>query len=129
MHRHHRSLTDNKIFMKALPAAAGIVCTILCTLIFSALAYFILEDIRFTRLFNTLSLCAGGAAGGYVCGKYSRHNGLAGGALCGLEIYAAMTAASLAVTGDLPETGKLLFLAASGAVGGICGVNSPHPGP
>lgn len=127
MGRHRQSLWTNTLFSFAVPIAAGAVCTGSCCIFFSALTFFILGTMQFTGVFTAVSAAAGGFVSGYICGKYRRRRGLADGMICGGVLSLILTAAAMAVFGDLPEVWKLILLIVSGAVGGVVGVNSKRP--
>ncbi|MGN1480907.1 TIGR04086 family membrane protein [Porcipelethomonas sp.] len=72
-------------------------------------------------------LCAGGFASGFRFGKLRRHKGIAGGFLCGLclgmitMIFGLCYMRSFAFFNMIKN---LILLCMSGAVGGVCGVNT-----
>ena len=127
MGSHRQSPWTNNLFSFAVPIAVGAVCTGACCILFSALTFFILETMQFIGIFTGVSAAAGGVVSGYICGKYRRRRGLADGIICGGVLCLILTAAAVAVWGDLPELWKLILLICSGAIGGVMGVNSKRP--
>lgn len=126
MRRHRQSLWTNTFFSFAVPVSAGIVCIILCSVIFSALAFFVFGNMMFANIFTVLSLSVGGFSSGYLCGKYRRHRGLIDGIICGCVLYAVIFAVGN-LSGEFTDIKKLLLLVVAGAVGGVSGVNSKRP--
>lgn len=126
MRRHRQSLWTNTFFSFAVPVSAGIACIILCSVIFSALAFFVFGNMMFANIFTVLSLSVGGFSSGYLCGKYRRHRGLIDGVICGCVLYVIIFAVGN-FTGEFTDIKKMLLLAAAGAVGGVSGVNSKRP--
>ena len=126
MRRHRQSLWTNTFFSFAVPVSAGIVCIILCSVIFSALAFFVFGNMMFANIFTILSLSVGGFSSGYLCGKYRRHRGLIDGIICGCVLYAVIFAVGN-LSGEFTDIKKLLLLVVAGAVGGVSGVNSKRP--
>ncbi len=126
MRRHRQSLWTNTFFSFAVPVSAGIVCIILCSVIFSALAFFVFGNMMFANIFTVLSLSVGGFSSGYLCGKYRRHRGLIDGIICGCALYAIIFAVGN-ISGEFTDIKKLLLLVVAGAVGGVSGVNSKRP--
>ncbi len=126
MRRHRQSLWTNTFFSFAVPVSAGIVCIILCSVIFSALAFFVFGNMMFANIFTVLSLSVGGFSSGYLCGKYRRHRGLIDGIICGCVLYVIIFAVGN-ISGEFTDIKKLLLLVVAGAVGGVSGVNSKRP--
>lgn len=126
MRRHRQSLWTNTFFSFAVPVSAGIICIILCSVIFSMLAFFVFKNMMFAVIFTVLSLFAGGFASGYICGKYRRHRGLIDGVICGMVLYALFFAVG-AFAGEFTDIKKMLLLVVAGAIGGVSGVNSKRP--
>lgn len=126
MRRHRQSLWTNTFFSFAVPVLAGTACIILCSLIFSVLAFFVFRNMMFADIFTVLSLLVGGIVSGYLCGKYRRHRGLIDGIICGCVLYAMIFAVGN-FTGEFTDIKKLLLLVVAGAVGGVSGVNSKRP--
>lgn len=126
MRRHRQSLWTNTFFSFAVPVSAGIVCIILCSVIFSALAFFVFGNMMFANIFTVLSLSVGGFSSGYLCGKYRRHRGLIDGIICGCVLYAVIFAVG-SLSGEFTDIKKMLLLVVAGAVGGVSGVNSKRP--
>ena len=75
----------------------------------------------------TAAIVLSGFSGAFLCGKYRRKHGIAEGTLCGIIIFALITVISVVITDNIPDLKKLVLLALSGAVGGVCGVNSKRP--
>lgn len=126
MRRHRPSLWTNTFFSFAVPVSAGIACILLCSMIFSVLAFFVFRNMMFADIFTVLSLVTGGIASGYLCGKYRRHRGMIDGIICGTVLYSLILAVSV-FSGEFADIKKLLLLVVAGAVGGVSGVNSKRP--
>ncbi len=126
MRRHRQSLWTNTFFSFAVPVSAGIACILLCSVIFSVLAFFVFGNMMFADIFTILSLSAGGVSSGWICGKYRRHRGLIDGIICGCALYAIIFVTG-DIFGEIADIRKLLLLVVAGAIGGISGVNSKRP--
>ena len=76
---------------------------------------------------STAALGIGAYAGGYVCGKRQRRNGLLSGVLCGVFIFLIIVILS-ALFSKAAESfsvpAKLVLTLACAGVGGVVGVNS-----
>ena len=70
---------------------------------------------------STAALGIGAYAGGYVCGKRQRRNGLLSGVLCGVFILSALFSKA-AESFSVPA--KLVLTLVCAGVGGVVGVNS-----
>ncbi|MBQ8296784.1 MAG: TIGR04086 family membrane protein [Ruminococcus sp.] len=127
MRRHHRSIWTNSGLSIALSAAAGVITSALCMMLFAAFTYYLMDSMAFSDFFGTASLAVGGLTGGYTCGRFRRRKGLAEGIICGAVMYAAIGIIGLAAARELLSIKKLLLLAAFSAAGGVSGVNSKRP--
>lgn len=127
MRRHRPSLWSNTFFSFAAALLCGAACVIALSALFSALEYFVIGGMQFIRFFSLTALTAGTFFSGRICGKYRRRRGLIDGLICGLLMYAALTAAAVITTGAAADIKKLLLLALAGAAGGVAGVNSKRP--
>lgn len=126
MRRYRHSLWTNTLFSFAVPVLIGFLCMLICSVIFSALTFFIFKSMVFLKIFTVVSLAVGGVISGKICGKYRRHRGLIDGTLCGVFLYALTFSVSFAV-GETTDIKKLLLFVVSGAIGGVIGVNSERP--
>ena len=76
---------------------------------------------------STAALAIGAYAGGYVCGKRQRRNGLLSGVLCGVFIFLIIVILS-ALFSKAAESfsvpAKLVLTLVCAGVGGVVGVNS-----
>lgn len=126
MCRYRHSLWTNTLFSFAVPVLIGVLCMIVCGVIFSALTFFIFKSMVFLKVSTVVSLTAGGVISGKICGKYRRHRGLIDGTLCGVFLYVLIFSVGFAF-GETTDIKKLLLLVVSGAIGGVIGVNSERP--
>ncbi|MDE6519250.1 MAG: TIGR04086 family membrane protein [Ruminococcus sp.] len=126
MRRYRHSLWTNTLFSFAVPVLIGVLCMIVCGVIFSALTFFIFKSMVFLKVSTVVSLTAGGVISGKICGKYRRHRGLIDGTLCGVFLYVLIFSVGFAF-GETTDIKKLLLLVVSGAIGGVIGVNSERP--
>lgn len=127
MRRHHKSIWTNSIVSIAVSVISGIVLILFISLLLSAVMYYILRDMRVSKVFSVLSLTVGTYISTYVCGKFRRKHGLAEGIICGTLIYIVVMTAGFVVIGEFVGIKKLLLLTVSGATGGVTGVNSKRP--
>lgn len=127
MAHQRKSLWSDGTAAAAVSSAAGILCSLLLLLLFSALVRFLMDSLMFMDAFSVISLAAGSFVGSFVYGKFRRRGGLIGGILCGAVMYAFLSAVAFAVNGSAMNIKKLLLLCLFGAAGGVCGVNSKRP--
>ena len=76
---------------------------------------------------STAALGIGAYAGGYVCGKRQRRNGLLSGVLCGVFIFliiVILSALFSKATESFSVSAKLVLTLVCAGVGGVVGVNS-----
>ena len=127
MRKHRRSIWTNA----PLSAAAAVFCGLLTTgaawLLLSGILFFVMGDMKLIKAFSGAALVSGAYTGAFLHGKYRRRNGLFGGSLCGALMYGAVSIAGLIILGAPADIKKLLMLTASGAAGGVAGVNSKRP--
>lgn len=127
MHRYRRSIWTNTLPSLVLSSLFGSICGLVSALIFSEFVFFFMDDWKLIGVFSAAALVIAGFSGAFLCGKYRRKRGIAEGLLCGIIIFAFLTAMGAAAFGEAPGIRKLLLLAASGIVGGVSGVNSKRP--
>lgn len=127
MHQHRKSIWTNLVLSILISAATGLCTVLVCTALFSAFTYSLMDSMEFSGFFSVVSLICGAASGGYVCGRFRRRRGLAEGFICGVVIYVAMCVLGLVCAGELPGIKRLLLLTAFCAAGGVIGVNSKRP--
>ena len=73
---------------------------------------------------STAALGIGAYAGGYVCGKRQRRNGLLSGVLCGVFIFLIIVILSAKAAESFSVPAKLVLTLVCAGVGGVVGVNS-----
>lgn len=127
MRRNRPSMWSDCGLSIAFSAFWGLCTAVMCTALFAALTFFLMDSMEFSSFFGNASLVCGAVSGGYVCGRFRRRRGLAEGLLCGIVMYAAMCVIGLAAAGVLPSIKKLLLLSFFCAAGGVAGVNSKRP--
>lgn len=127
MRRHRKSIWKNGCTAICISAAGGLLVMLLTTVFFSVLTYFLVRSMAFAKLFTLVSTAAGGFYGGYICGRYRRHRGLAEGIICGLLMFVILSLMGIAIVGEITGIKKLLLLTLFGAAGGVSGVNSKRP--
>jgi len=127
MRSRKRSIWTNLFFSIMLSSLSGVVFIFLLNVLFSAVQFFVLNDIQFAWIFSWVSLVTGTFLSSYICGKYRRRNGLIEGAVCGAVIFAVVCTVSLAVVHHFPMLSKIFPALVSGASGGVFGVNSKRP--
>lgn len=127
MRRHRKSIWSDFGSSIAFSAFIGIFTALLCTALFAAFTYFLMDSMEFSGFFSSASLACGSVAGGCICGRFRRRRGMFEGILCGSSIYAAMCVLGLMGAGELPGIKKLLLLLFFSAAGGVAGVNSKRP--
>lgn len=127
MHRYRRSIWTNTLPSLVLSSLFGSICGFVSALTFSAFVFLFMDDWKFTDIFSSAALVIAGFSGAFLCGKYRRKRGIAEGLLCGIIIFALLSALGAAALGKAPGIRKLLLLAVSGVVGGVSGVNSKRP--
>ncbi len=114
------------VFSLALGTLAGAAVSLLIILIFS----FVCVKVQSVQaaLFDPVSIaagCAGAFAGGILCSRLIRKNGMMYGAICSVLVFFVVFLISVLI-GAQPDVHALLRLAAMlpvGAIGGIIGVN------
>lgn len=74
---------------------------------------------------SVVMTCLGAFIGGYICGRISRRLGMVLGAACGGIMFLIFVGIGLAAGGIIGSVTliRLALMAASGALGGIAGVN------
>lgn len=127
MHRRHRKSWTMRPSGILIPAAAGTALAAAMTSLLALISLMFLDDMRSSAVLSSAACAVGSFAGAYFGGKYRRRKGIIEGTLCGLLMYAFFSAAGLILTGSPSGIKKLLLLTVSGAVGGVCGVNSKRP--
>jgi len=128
MHRQkRRSIWKSGIKSIVLCSAVGLAVTFLSTVFFTAFIYIAMDDMSLGNVFAVISSTSGAYVSAYICGKHRRKNGLAEGTACGFIIYAVLGMGAIASGVWTINIKMLLRLAVSGAVGGVCGVNSKRP--
>lgn len=127
MRKHRRSIWTNAASGISLSALFGIICSLVTTMLFSLMILKLIGNMQLAEWFNAASCVSGSYAGAYFNGKHRRKRGLAEGIICGLLIYAVLSAAALLLAGNMTSIKKLLLLTASGGAGGVYGVNSKRP--
>lgn len=127
MRRHRQSIWSGFGSSIAFSAFIGIFTALLCTALFAAFTYFLMDSMEFSRFFSSVSLAFGAVACGYICGRFRRRRGMFEGLLCGISMYAAMCVLGMLGAGALPGIKKLFLLAFFCAAGGVSGVNSKRP--
>jgi putative membrane protein (TIGR04086 family) len=100
---------------------------LLLALGFSTISYSALKTMSFIGIFTLASLVAAAYSSGYIYGRFRRRKGLFHGAVCGILLYAALSAAGFFVSGHPADIRKLPLLLLAAAAGGVAGVNSKRP--
>lgn len=126
MGRYRKKLWDSTIAGFSVSVGFGLICGFICCAVCSAISCFVFNAMMFTGIFTVICLIVSGYFSGYICGKYRRRYGMTEGAVCGGIIYLILLAISLRF-GEFTSPMKLMLLAASGAIGGIAGVNTVRP--
>lgn len=127
MRRHRQSLWTNSRLSLAVSSLIGIFFLLIAAVLISGFALLFISDFRLLRLISLIPVFTGAFSGAFICGKYRRRKGLLSGIVCGIIIYALISAAGAIFTGRLTRISKLLLLVTAGAMGGITGVNSKRP--
>lgn len=127
MRKYRKSLWERTAVSIAVSSFFGSLCGMVLAMLFSVFVYLFMDNTQFITALALGTLVISGFSGAFLCGKYRRKHGLAEGLVCGTVIFAVLAVLSLIFTGSLPDTGKLIILGLSGAVGGISGVNSKRP--
>lgn len=127
MRRHRRSLWTNSWLSVTAAVLTGLVCTGGVSAVLAALLFYVMRDMAMADAFAGAALVMGAYTGAFVYGRYRRRRGLFGGSLCGAVMYLVISAAAIAVTGEMTGIKKLLLLTVFGAAGGVAGVNSKRP--
>lgn len=127
MRRHRKSVWTNSIVSMAIAVLSGIILIFCTSLLLSAVMYYILGDMRVSKVFSITAMFLGTYISTYFCGKFRRKHGLAEGILCGTIIYIVIMISGFVFMGEFNGIKKLLLLTVSGAVGGVTGVNSKRP--
>ena len=127
MRRGRKSIWTNLFFSTGLLSLSGIFFIYLLNVLFSAVQFFVLDDIQFAWIFSEVSLATGTFCASYILGKHRRKNGMAEGALCGTAIFAVISLVSFIILHHFPPLTKIISAVFSGSLGGIFGVNSKRP--
>ena len=127
MRRQRKSLWSSLGSSMLVSVLTGAVCMAAGAFFSASVMYFVMNDMRMTRSFAGASLAAGAYIAAFICGKYRRRKGLICGTLCGLFLYAVISAVGAIVLGEFAGIKKLLLLTVFGAAGGVAGVNSKRP--
>lgn len=127
MRRKRKSVWTNSVITVIIAVLSGIVLIFLITLLLSAVMYYILHDMRVSRVFSIIAVCLGTYISTYICWKFRRKHGLAEGIICGTLIYIIIVVCGFVFLGKFTGIKKLLLLTVSGATGGVKGVNSKRP--
>lgn len=127
MRRHHQSIWTNSRLSITMAAGIGLAVVLLFTMFFSAIIYFLMDDMSFADFSSTVSLSVGAILGGYICGRFRRKRGLIEGIICGAVMYTALSIAGIVANTGILDIKKLLLLMAFCAAGGVSGVNSKRP--
>lgn len=127
MRRNRKSVWTNSIVTVIIAVLAGILFIFCMSLLLSVVMYYILGDMRVSKVFSIIAICLGTYISTYVCGKFRRKHGLARGIICGTVIYIIIAVCGLIFFKEFTGIKKLLLLTVSGAVGGVTGVNSKRP--
>lgn len=105
----------------------GVRCDIWCCACFAYVITKIDATDLMLSVMSTAALGIGAYAGGYVCGKRQRRNGLLSGVLCGVFIFLIIVILS-ALFSKAAESfsvpAKLVLTLVCAGVGGVVGVNS-----
>ncbi|MDE6781464.1 MAG: TIGR04086 family membrane protein [Ruminococcus sp.] len=125
--RKRKSVWTNSIITIIMAVVSGIVMIFIITLLLSVVMYYILEDMRVSRVFSIIAVCLGTYISTYICWKFRRKHGLAEGTICGGIIYIIIAVCGFVFFKEFTGIKKLLLLTVSGAVGGVTGVNSKRP--
>ena len=126
MRRYHSSWAKGTLGYAAA-ALLGTALTSGILLLLSGFAYLFMDDLSLGRTIAYVSLALGGYLSAVQFGRYRRRGGLFGGLICGVLMYAVLSAAAYAFTGSPADIKKLLLLALCGAAGGVSGVNMKRP--
>ncbi len=127
MRRHHKSVWTNSITSITIAVFSGILFIFFTALLLSLIMYYILGDMRISKIFSILSVCFGTYLSTYLCGKFRRKHGLTEGIISGALIYIVIVILGIIFFKEFIGIKKLLLLTVSGAVGGVTGVNSKRP--
>ena len=127
MRRHRKSLWSSPVFSMAVSVILGVVSMAAGIVLSTTLIFFVLKDIGLTRALTGGAIALGAYISGFVYGKYRRRKGLFCGTLCGVLIYAVISAVGIIFLGQPMGIKKLLLLSVFGAAGGVTGVNSKRP--
>ena len=124
MRRCRKSLWSSFPLSIAVTAISGMAVIASASIILAGVTLLLLHEMIFVKYIAVLDICLGGISAGWLCGKFRRRHGLKEGAVCGIVIYILLAVLSLLITGRFTSPRKLLLLAATGAVGGVWGVNT-----
>ncbi|MBP3309943.1 MAG: TIGR04086 family membrane protein [Ruminococcus sp.] len=127
MRRHRQSIWTNSLLSLAVSLLCGFGCVLSCAVFFSAITFFLMDNMKLLPVLSGVSLAIGSYVGAFICGKHRRRRGLIEGAICGLFMYLLCSFYGLAALSSLTDIRKLLLLTISGAAGGVTGVNSKRP--
>ncbi|MCR4888949.1 MAG: TIGR04086 family membrane protein [Ruminococcus sp.] len=127
MRRHRQSLWTNVYLSFGAALLWGIACMLALALIFSTISYTMLKTLGFIDVFTLALLITSAYSSGYIYGRFRRRKGLFHGAVCGMLLYAALSAAGFFISGHPADIRKLPLLLLAAAAGGVAGVNSKRP--
>lgn len=127
MRKYRKSLWERTAVSIAASSLFGSLCGMALTMLFSVFVYLFMDNTQFIKALALGTLIISGFCGAFFCGKHRRKHGLTEGFVCGSVIFAVLAVFSLVFTGSLPDSGKLIILGLSGAIGGVSGVNSRRP--
>lgn len=127
MRRHRKSVWTNSITSITIAVFSGILFIFFTALLLSLIMYYILCDMRISKIFSILAICFGTYLSTYLCGKFRRKHGLTDGIISGILIYIVIMILGIIFFRKFIGIKKLLLLTISGAIGGVTGVNSKRP--
>ncbi len=121
------NLRNTSMYCMAFSSVIGLVVIFACLLGFSAIITKIDAPELMVTVLSTAALCIGAYAGGYICARKRRQNGLLMGVICGTLIFFAILVLSLIFTKSalsFSAGGKLLLSLVFAGIGGVVGVNA-----
>ena len=118
--------SETRLYLALTSALVGFLVIMGCLFVFSAVLTKIDAPAAVVAVMSTISLCAGGYAGGFTSARRRRKNGLLSGLLTGAVMFAlifliGMIFARTAV--GLGALSKFILTLLFGAIGGVVGVN------